>query len=163
MSSALYAGSFDPFTFGHLSVVMAAAEIFGSVAVVIAKNPSKEYLFSAEERVDQIKSVLNGFKSLKDKVVVTSYDGYTVDAAKFMEASVLIRGIRDASDVEYEMSIAELNSALEPSIRTVFLPGNRTLSNVSSSEVKRRFEAGESIGFYCPPQIIRAMKDKKGA
>lgn len=162
MSIALYAGSFDPFTFGHLSIVMAAADIFDTLIVVVSENPSKEYLFSSEERVALIKDVFSGFKELKGKAVVTSYDGYTVDAAKFMEASVLVRGIRDASDIEYEMNIAELNSALAPSIRTIFLPGNRSLSEVSSSGVKEKFKNGKDISFYCPPQIVRAMKNKEG-
>lgn len=161
MTIAIYAGSFDPFTFGHLSIVTAAARMFDKVIVLVAINPEKECFFTPDERKEMIHTVIrNGFKGLGTNITVSAYDGYIVDFARATGVDVLVRGIRDASDVVYEMNIAELNSALQPSIQTVFLPGNRSLSEVSSSDVKRKFADGESITFYCPPEIIRAMKSK---
>jgi pantetheine-phosphate adenylyltransferase len=161
MTTAIYAGSFDPFTFGHLSIVTAAARMFDEVLVLVADNPEKECLFSPDERKDLIHTVIrDGFKGLGTNVRAVKYSGYIVDFANVVGAEVLVRGIRDASDVVYEMNVAEINSAFAPGIQTVFLPANRSLSEVSSSEVKRRFAAGESINYYCPPQIVRAMKVK---
>lgn len=156
MKRAVYAGSFDPFTFGHLSVALNAAKIFDEVVILIAVNSSKTYMFSVEERKAMIEKVIESF----DRITVGSTDGYVVAFAGAHDSSFMVRGIRNETDAMSELALAELNSALDSSIQTVFIPSNPTLSNVSSSELKRRFEAGENISMYCPPEVINALKHK---
>lgn len=160
MNAAIYAGSFDPFTFGHLAVALSASKIFSNLFVVVAINPMKTCMFSPEERVNLIKDTLSSFPELNKNIEVMLFNGYIVDLAGKLHANFLVRGIRGESDVKFEMDISELNSALCSDVQTIFIPGNRALSSVSSSQVKEKFYAGEQIDFYCPPNVIKAMRDR---
>jgi len=157
MRRAIYAGSFDPFTFGHLSVATNAARVFDEVRILIAVSPDKNYLFSQKERLELISKVISGFGNLS----VDTTDGYVVAYGGANDYRFMVRGIRNATDAVAEITLAELNSAFAPNIQTVFLPANPTLSEVSSSELKRKFLAGENISLYCPPEVIRALESKR--
>jgi pantetheine-phosphate adenylyltransferase len=151
---AIYAGSFDPFTFGHLSVAANAARVFDEVIILVAVNENKEYMFSVKERVSLIEKVVSSFS----RISVDHTDGYVVAYAELNDCNFMVRGIRNETDAMFEMTLATLNSALSPDVQTVFLPANPTLSNVSSSEIKAQFAAGKDIKLYCPPEVIRAME-----
>ena len=120
MTKAIYAGSFDPFTMGHLNILNRAAKMFEEVIVAIGTNTSKRALFTPEEKVEMINEVIE--KSSYDNVRVILYaDGLIVDLAKAEGADVMIRGIRSLSDMEYEMNIASMNKTQHPDIESVFL------------------------------------------
>ena len=132
MTIAVYAGSFDPFTLGHLDILKRCCEIFDKVLIGVAYNPEKNYLLNPEERVEIIKLCTKDFAEIE----VFSYDGLTVDFAKKYNASVLIRGLRNTTDFEYENQLAQINSSLDKSIQTVFMTSKPEHSMISSSCVK---------------------------
>ena len=117
MKIAIYPGSFDPITKGHLDVLITGSEIFDKVIIAVSKNSSKNAFLSVEQRVELIKASINGL----DNVEVDSFEGLTVEYAKSKGAKVLLRGLRAVSDFEYEMQLSQTNSALSEEIKTVFL------------------------------------------
>jgi len=155
MTKAIYAGSFDPFTFGHLSVALNAARLFDELVILVAVNPNKKCLFSPKERVELIKAVVAG-----ENITVDSTKGYVVQYARANKASYLVRGIRDSTDAQSELMIAELSAALAPEVQTVFLPANQSLAKVSSSNLKKLYADGKDIRMYCAPEVIEALKNK---
>jgi pantetheine-phosphate adenylyltransferase len=156
MSTAIYAGSFDPFTFGHLSVATNASRLFDNVIILVANNENKDTMFSLEERVDIINDIIRSF----GKLSVDSSDGYVVAYANENDIRFMVRGIRNKTDAKFEMQLAELNSALSPDVQTIFIPANISLSKVSSTGLKQRFSKGGDVSRYCPPEVIRAMRNK---
>jgi len=156
MSKAIYAGSFDPFTFGHLSVALNAARLFDEVVILVAVNPDKNCLFTSQERVELIRAVIGN-----NNIAVDSAKGYVVQYARKNEAYYMVRGIRNNTDAMSELMLSELNSALAPEVQTVFLPANQSLAEVSSSSLKNAFSKGEDVRMYCAPEVIKAMKRKK--
>lgn len=158
-TKAIYAGSFDPFTYGHLSVVLNALRTFDEVRILVAYNPTKlNGMFTPQERVDTIREVVAGI----DRVSVDMTDGYVVVYGRKMGCTCMVRGVRDATDAKYELVLAEINAALVPEIQTVFIPSNPTLSACSSSRVKELFAKGEGIDLLAPAPVILAMKAKAG-
>lgn len=157
MKKAIYAGSFDPFTFGHLSVAINAARVFDEVKVLISFNERKKYMFSVEERMKLIEASVRDFNG----ITVDNYDGYVVAYADKHGYDFLVRGIRGESDIASELGLANLNSALSPTVQTIFIPADPILSNVSSSELKRKLDKGEDIRAYAPTEVIRALRSKK--
>jgi pantetheine-phosphate adenylyltransferase len=156
MSKAIYAGSFDPFTFGHLSVALNAARLFDEVVILVAINTDKNCLFTAKERVELINKVIRG----NDNIIVDSTKGYVVQYARREGASYMVRGIRNDMDAKSELMLSELNTALAPEVQTVFLPANQSLATVSSSKLKRDFSEGVDVRMYCAPEVIKAMRGK---
>lgn len=134
----MFAGSFDPFTLGHLDIVKRAAAIFDELWVVLAVNASKKNMFSQEERLTFINKSVAGISHVK----VTSFDGLTVDFMKSVGSKFLIRGVRGAMDVEYEQSIAWNNRMLYPECETVILPSSSEHLSLSSSVVRELLKAG---------------------
>ena len=134
----MFAGSFDPFTLGHLDIVKRAAAIFDELCVVLAVNASKKNMFSQEERLTFINKSVAGIPHVK----VTSFDGLTVDFMKSVGSKFLIRGVRGAMDVEYEQSIAWNNRMLYPECETVILPSSSEHLSLSSSVVRELLKAG---------------------
>lgn len=145
MSMAIYAGTFDPFTKGHWSVVQEALSLFSHVRILIAVNPKKTPKFPVSVR----RKIIKASFPLSPSVSLDATTRYVVEYAKDMGATYLVRGIRSVSDGEYELKIAEVNRKLAPEIKTVFLPADPELSAVSSTMLKQRFEAGEDIAQYC--------------
>lgn len=152
---AVYSGSFDPITLGHRSVVERALAVFSRVICLVAVHPSKVPMFSPAQRVALISSSLADLHG----VGAASHTGYTVDFAKAHAAAFLVRGIRDASDAAYETELAQANHRLAPTISTWFISADPSLSEISSSELKRRAARGESVAAWCHPSVERALRD----
>ncbi len=153
MTIAIYAGTFDPITYGHLSVIHEAVKLFAHVRVLVAVHPTKEPMFSLEERVALAHELVGPMPT----VTVDGTDGYVVRYAQRVGATVLVRGLRGAADAAYETDLAQQNRELAPQIMTVMLASDPRLSGVSSSELKRRAEAGEPIEDFAPPNVAAAL------
>jgi pantetheine-phosphate adenylyltransferase len=153
---ALYAGSFDPLTNGHLDVIERAASMFGHVIVAVGQNPKKPGLFTVDERLILLKSSCRGLKN----VSFESYSGLTVQFAAQRKCSVLIRGLRDSQDFITETQMAHMNVNLDPDINTVFIPCKQGLSDVSSSLIKEVASFGGDVSLLVPSQVERALKKK---
>jgi pantetheine-phosphate adenylyltransferase len=153
---AVYAGTFDPITLGHLSVVERGARLFDRLFVLVAVNPSKHPLFSAEERLSMLREVCARF----DSVECAKTEGYVVEFAREKRARYLIRGVRSSTDVEGEIALANLNRSLAPEVETVFVPAHPELSEVSSSRLKELSRAREDVSRYCPPEIADRLRER---
>ena len=154
MTIAIYPGTFDPITTGHVSVVREAVRLFAHVRVLIARHPTKEPLFTLEERVELARAVLGALPT----VSVASTPGLVVEYARSIGATALVRGLRGAADAAYETELAQQNRAIAPEIITVMLPAEPRLSEVSSSELKARAQRGEPIDEYCPTEIAERVR-----
>ncbi|HET9957028.1 MAG TPA: pantetheine-phosphate adenylyltransferase [Polyangiaceae bacterium] len=153
---AIYAGSFDPPTYGHVDVVERAAKLFPRVLVAIGRNPQRNPLFNVDERVDLMRSVCSGF----DNVSVDSFDGLLVDYGKRVGARVIVRGLRAGTDFEYELQIAHANADLRPELDTVFLPTRANYGFISASLVREIASYGGDVSRYAPPPVCAALKKK---
>ena len=156
MKTAVYAGSFDPITNGHLDILKAGAQMFDKVVIAVAKNNSKKNLLTVEERIQLIK------ESTKDipNVEVDSYEGLTVEYAKKHNAQILLRGLRTASDFEYEMQISQTNRKLAGDIKTVFLTANPEFSYVSSSVVREILANNGEVSNFVPQPVAKYLTKK---
>jgi pantetheine-phosphate adenylyltransferase len=156
MTIAVYAGSFDPVTAGHLSVVRQAARLFGHVVIVVAVNPSKHYLLAADERMALLREAVRPHPN----VTVAYTEGLIVDFARQIGASVLLRGVRGATDAQFETELAHHNRALAPELSTLFLPAEAHLAEVSSSGLKERVARGEDVSAFCPPAVAAKLRER---
>ncbi|MFA6829829.1 MAG: pantetheine-phosphate adenylyltransferase [Bacilli bacterium] len=158
MKIACYPGSFDPFTNGHLDVVLRALNIFDKVIILVAYNAKKtSYLFTAQERVDMIKEAVSQYPNIE----VLATDGLVVKKAHELHAKALIRGLRAVTDYVAEYQLHEVNEYLAPDIEMVYLMSHRDQAFVSSSNIKEIFFQGEDISGLVPPSVIKAMEKKK--
>ena len=146
---AIYPGSFDPITNGHLDLIQRGARLFDTLIVSILRNDAKEPLFSVEERTEMLREVVHVYPN----VVVDSFDGLLVDHAAAHSATVLLRGIRAISDYEYELQMALMNRRLQPDIETMFMMANEAYSFISSRLVKQVFSLGGNITGLVPPSV----------
>jgi pantetheine-phosphate adenylyltransferase len=146
---AIYAGSFDPITNGHLDLVQRAAGLFDCLIVSILRNENKQPLFSVEERIEMLREVLGVYPNVR----VDSFEGLLVDHAAAHGATILLRGIRAISDYEYELQMALMNRRLRPGIETLFLMANEAYSFISSRLVKEVFSLGGNISGLVPPCV----------
>ena len=153
---AIYPGSFDPITNGHLDLVQRGARMFDTLVVSILRNDSKLPLFSVEERVDMLREVVHPYSNVE----VDSFDGLLVDHAAARSATVLLRGIRAISDYEYELQMALMNRRLRPEIETVFMMANEAYSFISSRLVKEVYGLGGNISGLVPPSVESRMHDR---
>lgn len=154
---AVYAGSFDPFTYGHLSVVLNGLRVFEEVHILVAQNADKKGLFTVQERVSLITQVVQGI----EHVTVGSTSGYVVVYARQHGYPCLVRGLRGETDARAELALAEINGAMAPDIQTVFIPTSPSLAEHSSTRVKELHAQGQSVSLYAPPEVIRALDVKK--
>ena len=154
---AIYPGSFDPLTNGHLDLIARAAKIFDHLVVAILRNSSKNPLFSVEERVAMLSEGIAEF----DNVSISTFDGLLVEFAREQRAHAVVRGIRAISDYEYEFQMALMNRRLSPDVETIFLMPDAKYSFVSSRLVKEVFELGGSIDGLVPKFVIDRLKDKQ--
>ena len=153
MRVAIYPGSFDPITNGHLEILKRALKIFDRVIMLVPINPNKKFRFSLEERVEMIKEAVND-----DRVDVDFTTGLTVEYAKSHGASHLIRGLRAVSDFEYEFSLASANDFIDSSIDTVFLMSKAEKSFINSSMIMELFEKGVDVSSLVPASVIKRLK-----
>ena len=154
MRLAIYAGTFDPITRGHLSVIERAAALFDRLLVVVAVNPAKTPLFSAGEREEMIREVTRPWPN----VACASTEGFVVALARARGARYLVRGVRGATDVEAELELECLNRSLAPEVETVFVPARAELAEVSSSRLKALAAEGRDISTYCPPEVAARLR-----
>ncbi|MGD0359708.1 MAG: pantetheine-phosphate adenylyltransferase [Bryobacteraceae bacterium] len=153
--TAIYPGSFDPITNGHLDLIVRGCCLFDKLIVAILRNETKQPLFSVEERIEMLREVVGCYAN----VAVDSFDGLLVDYASANGATVLLRGIRAISDYEYELQMALMNRRLRPDIETVFMMASEAHSFISSRLVKEVFGLGGSIGGLVPPPVeVRLRK-----
>ncbi|MCB1306012.1 MAG: pantetheine-phosphate adenylyltransferase [Leptospiraceae bacterium] len=158
MKTAVYPGSFDPMTLGHLDIVDRARCMFDKIFVAIAINSAKTTLFSLEERRSLTQEVL---KDRKDVEVVT-FEGLLTDFARDVNATAIVRGIRAVTDFDYEYAIYQVNRQLNPSVDTVFLLASQKYSFISSTIIKEVARYGKSLAEYAPPEVSEALLKKFG-
>jgi pantetheine-phosphate adenylyltransferase len=160
MRRAIYPGSFDPLTNGHLDIIERGCKLFDEIIIAILVNPEKQPFFTIEERHEMLNEILRDIHQGGCHVSVDSFRGLLVNYAVAQQADAIVRGIRAISDYEYELQMALMNRRLEPSIETVFMMPAETYSYVSSRLVKEVFQLGGVIGGLVPPRIEQRMKDK---
>ncbi len=155
---AVYPGTFDPVTNGHIDLVERSLRIFGEVIVAVAENPKKQPLFTLDERLAMLKASIPNHKN----VSVEGFDGLLVDYIKKKKAVAIIRGLRAVSDFEYEMQMALMNRRLDSNIETVFLMPNVEYSFITSTIVKEAASYGGDISSLAPSIVVEKLKKKFG-
>jgi len=160
MRRAIYPGSFDPVTNGHLDIIERGCKLFDEIIISILVNPEKQPFFTIEERQEMLVEVLKDITHGRCILRVDAFRGLLVNYAVAQQADVIVRGIRAISDYEYELQMALMNRRLEPGIETVFMMPAETYSYVSSRLVKEVFQLGGTIEGLVPPLIEKRMKEK---
>ena len=158
MHRAIYPGTFDPLTNGHLDIISRACSLFDEVVVAVLVNPGKQPLFSVMERVELTEAVL---KPLYPQIRVGPFSGLLVDFAREQRSTAIIRGLRSSRDYEYELPMALMNRQLAPDIETIFLIGSVETAGISSSLIKEVFSLGGSINGMVPELVISKMKERR--
>jgi len=153
---AIYPGTFDPVTYGHLDVIKRAAALYDNVIIAIARSDEKSPLFSVEERVNMLEEVTSGYSNVE----VEAFDGLAVDYAVKNAAKVVIRGIRMISDFEYEFQMALTNRKLNSGIETVFMMPNEAYSYLSSKLIKEVARLGADVSEFVPAIVEKKLKEK---
>ncbi len=157
--SALYPGTFDPPTNGHIDLIQRGAKLFEHLTVAILNNPGKDPLFTVEERVEMLKESTAALAN----VSVATFDGLMVEFARQQGAKAVLRGIRAISDYEYEFQMALMNRRLAPEIETVFLQPAGRYSFVSSRMLKEVFAFGGDVSGLVPPNVLKRLRARMGA
>ena len=160
MRRAIYPGSFDPVTNGHLDIIERGCKLFDEIIIGILVNPDKHPLFTVDERQEMLTEVMKSIARGRCTLRVDSFTGLLVNYAVAQQADVIVRGIRAISDYEYELQMALMNRRLEPGIETVFMMPAETYSYVSSRLVKEVFQLGGTVTGLVPPLIENRMKEK---
>lgn len=156
MKKAIYPGSFDPITKGHMDIIERSANIFDELVVGVLNNSAKNPLFSLDERVSMIKEMTADLKN----VTVTSFDGLLVDHMKQIDASIIVRGLRAVTDFEYELQIAQTNHKVSPEVDTIFLTSSLEYAYLSSTIVKEIASYGGDITNFVPKEIVDRIYEK---
>ncbi len=161
MVKAVFAGSFDPPTYGHLNVIERASKLFDCVDVVISVNPDKKYMFNENERYEMLSEMIKPFSNVELHI----WDGLIVKYAEQVGAKVLVRGIRTQNDFLYEFDLALMNKALDANIETMFIPTDEEFAIVKSSSIKELAKFGGNISKMVPKNVeetlIRKIKENK--
>jgi pantetheine-phosphate adenylyltransferase len=159
MKVAIYPGTFDPITYGHLDIIQRASRLFDKIIITVASNPNKKPLFSAKERVfliqQSITTIDNG-----SAIEVETFKGLIVNFARKKKAAAIIRGLRAISDFEYELQMALMNRRLEEEIATVFLMPHENYTYLNSTIVKEVAQFGGDISNFVPPIVEKKLKEK---
>jgi len=153
---AVYPGSFDPITNGHLDIIERCLDIFDKILVAVLENPKKRSVFSSKERVNMIKEIFEG----RENIEVKAFHGLLVDFAKKNKIKVVIRGLRAISDFEYEFQMALMNQKLDPDIETFFMVPNISYSYLSSKLVKEIFMLGGCLTGLVPELVVSQLQEK---
>ena len=165
MTTAFYPGSFDPMTNGHLDVLIQALKVADRVVVGIGVQPGKTPLFSFEERADLIRQSLEEvLPDRADDIEVVAFDNLVVDAARRAGATLLLRGLRDGTDLDYEMQMAGMNRQMAPDIQTVFLPAGASFRPITATLVRQIASMGGDVSAFVPKSVLEALsrKNKRG-
>ena len=157
MKKVIYPVTFDPVTFGHIDIVKRAVDLFDEVVVTVAKNPTKQPLFTTEERVEMLRESLMEFKS---KVVIDSFDGLLVEHAKQVGAQAIIRGLRQISDFEFEFQMALMNRKLSGDITTIFLMPHERYTYLNSTVIRNLASLHADVSSFVPLNVHEALKKK---
>jgi len=152
---AIYPGTFDPITYGHLDIIERAHRRFQNVVIAVSQNPSKSPLFTLEERVGMVKEVVANL----DGIEVDSFDGLLVDYAKRRDIGIVVKGLRAVTDFEYELQMAQMNHKLAE-VETLFMVATPSHSFLSSSLVKEIARFGGDVAAFVPPEVARKMKER---
>ena len=159
--TALYAGSFDPLTNGHLDVLKASLAVADTVYAAIGIHPGKTPLFSFEERVKLIEVATKAeFSRDSARIKVVAFNGLVIDAARKHGASIIIRGLRDGTDLDYEMQMAGMNETMAPELQTVFLPASPSVRTITATLVRQIASMGGDIRPFVPPAVAGALTAK---
>lgn len=162
MTTAFYPGSFDPMTNGHLDVLCQALNIADKLIVAIGVHPGKVPLFTFDERADLIRAAMQ--QALPDRqadLSVVSFNGLVVDAARQNGAPILIRGLRDGTDLDYEMQMAGMNRQMAPDVQTVFLPAGTTSRPITATLVRQIAAMGGDVSAFVPAVVLDALNKKR--
>jgi pantetheine-phosphate adenylyltransferase len=156
---AIFPGSFDPITNGHVDIIRRALRLFDGIVVAVLKNAAKQPHFTPDERVAIVREVFAD----EPGVEVDAFDGLLVDYARRRQAAAIVRGLRAVSDFEYEMQMAHMNRHLSPAVETVFLMPDETNSFLSSRLVKEVFSLGGDVAAFVPPAVHRRLQETREA
>jgi len=162
MRRAIYPGSFDPVTNGHLDIIGRCSRLFDEIVVAVLVHPEKRPLFTVEERQSILRDVISGVDTGACRVVVDSFEGLLMQYAVEKQADAIVRGIRAISDYEYELQMALMNRRLEPRVETVFMMSAEAYSYVSSRLVKEVYGLGGSVAGLVPEVVEARMREKFG-
>ena len=158
---ALYPGSFDPVTNGHLDVVRHAVSLCDRLVVAVGVNPGKKPLFSVQERLEMVEAIFGPVASAAGCALDrTTYDGLTVTAAQKAGATIMIRGLRDGTDLDYEMQLAGMNGAMAPEVQTVFVPASPDVRPITATLVRQIASMGGNVSAFVPKSVAASLKTK---
>ena len=158
---AIYPGTFDPITYGHIDVIKKALKLFDKIVVGVSNVSNKNYLFSSEERIDIVnKALFKDLKLSKKKIVVVPFNSLTTDLCKKFKSNIILRGLRAVSDFEYEFQLAGMNRKLNNNIETIFLMSDVENQIISSKFVKEIVKLGGDIKKFTTKSTIKSLKDK---
>lgn len=153
---AVYPGSFDPITNGHVDIIRRGLKIFNEIVIAVLENPKKRPLFSTEERIEMIQNIFSG----EEKIKIKSFQGLLVQFAKKINAPIVMRGLRAISDFEYEFQMTLMNRKLDPDIETFFMMPSVEYSFLSSKLVKEVSMLGGCLKDLVPPEVEKKLKEK---
>ena len=160
---AFYSGSFDPMTNGHLDVMTQAAALCDRLVVGVGAHPTKAGLFSVEERLEMIRAAAADALAQENCALeVVSFSGLAIEAARAAGARIIVRGLRDATDFDYEMQMAGMNRAMAPELRTVFLPASAPVRPITATLVRQIAQMGGEVRPFAPPNVAHALMTKFG-
>ena len=160
-NNAIYPGTFDPITYGHIDVIKKALKIVNRVIIAVSENSNKNYLFDLNERLNIINNALfKDLKMKKNKIKIISFNSLTTDLCKKMNSTIILRGLRAVSDFEYEFQLAGMNRKLNNKIETVFLMSDVENQIISSRFVKEIIDLGGDVRKFTTKSTVKALKDK---
>ena len=157
-TKAIYPGTFDPITKGHIDLAERASQLFDEVVIAIAASPSKQPLFALEERLEMAQISI----SHVDNISVAGFDGLLIECVRTAQAQVVLRGLRAVSDFEYEFQLAAMNRRLDPTVETMFLTPSENYTFLSASMVKEIASLGGDVSQFLHPQINKRLADRLG-
>jgi len=159
--TALYAGSFDPVTNGHLDVVRHAVRLADKLVLAVGVNPGKAPLFTADERLAMLEEICAPLaRAAKCELVCVTFSGLVVEAAQKAGATLLVRGLRDSTDFDYEMQMAGMNEAMTPEVQTVFLPASSAVRPITATLVRQIAGMGGDVSAFVPASVAARLKKK---
>lgn len=161
--TALYAGSFDPVTNGHLDVVRQACRLVGHLVVAIGVHPGKAPMFSPEDRAELLRSTCTPLAQAEDATLaIVTFDDLAVTAARRCGATLFVRGLRDGTDLDYEMQLAGMNGAMAPEVQTVFLPASTGVRPITATLVRQIAAMGGDVSPFVPPLVAERLSARFG-